>query len=98
MSFIDDEDTSRALAVLRQEIETLKNRNTQVDRNKAWETSWTRRSALVMVTYITMVGVFYVIGSATPLRDALVPTSGYFLSTLSLPYVRRVWEHVRYPA
>jgi hypothetical protein len=73
----------------------LAERNRRVEANKAWETSGTRLVSLTVITYVTMVLVFSVLGSAKALLDALVPTTGFFLSTLSLPLVRRLWEGSR---
>jgi hypothetical protein len=63
-----------------------------VESNTAWETSNTRLASITLVTYLTMLLVFCVLGSGKPALDALVPTTGFFLSTLSLPLVRRFWE------
>lgn len=81
-------------ALERQMAEVLA-RNRRVEMNKAWETSRTRLGCVTFVTYVTMVLVFAVLGSQKPLRDALVPTAGFFLSTLSLPFVRKLWEKGR---
>ena len=79
---------------LEQELARINERNQRVESNKAWETSWLRLVSVVAVTYITMLLVFWVLGSAQPALDALVPTTGFFLSTLSLPLVRRLWERL----
>lgn len=90
--------TTEADAIERRilEIETklaaVLERNARVDLNKSWETSWVRLFSVTMVTYLTMTLVFSVLHSARPLLDALVPTTGFFLSTLSLPFVRRIWQ------
>ena len=73
-------------------IDAIVERNRRVEAHKSWETSRTRLCAVTTVTYVTMVLVFTVLGSGHPIADALVPTTGFFLSTLSLPFVRRVWE------
>lgn len=74
------------------ELDLVRQRNARVEVNKRWETSVVRLLCVTGVTYITMVLVFWVLGSRRPLIDAIVPTTGYFLSTLSLPIVRAWWE------
>lgn len=37
---------------------------------------------LSLLTYAATSGVFYLIGNEAPLANALVPTTGYFISTL----------------
>lgn len=83
------------LTALESQLERILDRNRRVEINKAWETSGTRLLSVTTVTYVTMVLVFAVLGSVRPLLDALVPTTGFFLSTLSLPVVRRTWERRR---
>ena len=67
-------------------------RNRKVEGHKAWETSKTRLVSITIVTYVTMILVFSVLGSSKPHLDALIPTTGFFLSTLSLPFIRKAWE------
>jgi hypothetical protein len=69
-------------------------RNSRVERDKAWETSYARMASVALITYITMVLVLSALGADRPIRGALVPTAGFLLSTLSLPCMRRVWETV----
>lgn len=83
------------LADLEIQLGRIVERNRRVESNKAWETSRTRLLSVTAITYLTMVLVFSVLGSAKALLDALVPTTGFFLSTLSLPLVRRLWESSR---
>lgn len=76
------------LSVVENELATIRNRNHRVESNKAWETSRVRLFSITGITYVTMVLVFLVLGSSRPLVDALVPTTGFFLSTLSLSFLR----------
>lgn len=80
------------LDVLERRVEEIRARNQRVESHKAWEQSRTRLLSITAVTYVTMVLVFSVLGSQRPGVDAVVPTTGFFLSTLSLPLVRRIWE------
>jgi hypothetical protein len=76
------------LSVVETELAAMRNRNHRVESNKAWETSRVRLFSITGITYVTMVSVFLVLGSNRPLVDALVPTTGFFLSTLSLSFLR----------
>ena len=73
------------------ELKKIQERNKQVELDKAWETSKTRRVLIAGVTYVVAVTFMQRIGVADPFINALVPTGGYILSTLSLPFVKRWW-------
>lgn len=70
-------------------------RNKRVEADKAWETSWTRRGCVALLTYATATLFLWVIADTNPLVHALVPTGGYVLSTLSLPWVKQLWLRSR---
>ena len=70
----------------------IQGRNEKVERDKAWETSFARRLAVLLVTYLTTAAVFSGIGVEHYFLNALIPTLGYFLSTLALPFLRQIWE------
>lgn len=76
---------------LEEEIHTIQERNARVEAEKAWETSWFRVGSIAAVTYIIATAALYAIGNDNPLRNALIPTLGYFLSTQSLPFVKSWW-------
>lgn len=77
--------------VLEAEIRLITERNKRVELDKAWETSLTRRLSIVLLTYATTLLVFYLIGVKDYLLNAITPTLGYFLSTYSMPFVKRLW-------
>jgi hypothetical protein len=82
------------VSMVENELAAIRNRNHRVESNKAWETSRVRLLSITSITYVTMLLVFLVLGSSRPFLDALVPTTGFFLSTLSLSFVRaRVRKH-----
>jgi hypothetical protein len=66
-------------------------RNKRVEADKAWETSWTRRLFIACITYVTACLFLWLIENPHPTINALVPTGGYLLSTLSLPWLKRWW-------
>ena len=73
------------------EIQKIKNRNHRVEIDKAWETSWTRRGVIAATTYGIATFFMWRIGVTDPYLNALVPTGGYILSTLSLSVIKRWW-------
>jgi len=79
------------LQTLKGEIEAIKERNHRVEIDKAWERSPIRIMSVVVITYIIAVLVMYAIGITNYLLSALIPTIGYFLSTQSLPFIKRRW-------
>lgn len=79
------------LANIKKEIESIKQRNARVESDKAWEVSKTRKVIIAVLTYIVIVLFFLVAGLPNPFINALVPTAGFVLSTLSLPYFKKVW-------
>lgn len=72
-------------------LQEIKERNTRVAADKAWETSWFRVLCIVVVTYIIASIVMYAIGVTNYFTSALIPTIGYFLSTRSLPLIKQWW-------
>lgn len=78
---------------LNKEIEEIKKRNKRVELDKAWETSWTRKICICILTYIVVVVYSYIVRNYDNiLLSSLVPVIGFTLSTLSLKYVRKIWE------
>jgi len=78
---------------IEQEIKKIQERNKKVELNKEWETSWTRRICIMILTYIVVVSYSYLIRVYDNiLLSSLVPVIGFTLSTLSLKLVRKIWE------
>ena len=73
------------------EIELLKVRNKRVELDKAWEISWTRKLLIASITYIIASFWLWTIDEADVFLKAVVPTVGYILSTVSIPYARKLW-------
>ena len=79
---------------LENEINNIKNRNKKVELNKAWETSWTRRICICILTYIVVIAYSYIVRNYDNIfLSSLVPVIGFTLSTLSLKYIRKIWEN-----
>jgi hypothetical protein len=78
-----------------QELETrikhIEERNKKVEIDKAWETSWTRRIIILVLTYIVIALFFLSAHLPNPFVNPIIPTVGFALSTLSLPYFKKIW-------
>lgn len=75
------------------EIKNIKARNKRVELDKKWETSWTRRFCICVLTYIVVVIYCFMIEAGSNIfLSSLVPVIGFMLSTLSLGLVRKIWE------
>ena len=78
---------------LEKEIIQIKERNKRVELDKKWETSWTRKICIMILTYIVVIIYSYVIKNVDNIfLSSLVPVIGFTLSTLSLKLVRKVGE------
>lgn len=71
------------------EISELHARNKRVEAEKAWETSWQRKTFILCITYAFMCFFMNMIGVEKVFINALVPTFGFFLSTLSLGFLKK---------
>lgn len=79
---------------LKNEIEKIKERNKRVEKDKAWETSMTRKITIAILTYIVVVFYSYLISKVSNIfLTSLVPVIGFVLSTLSLNMIRKIWEN-----
>ena len=75
------------------EIESIKQRNKRVELDKKWETSWTRRLCICVLTYcIVVIYSTLIKNNSSIYLSSLVPVIGFTISTFSLKIVRRVWE------
>jgi len=77
--------------ILEQEIIKIKERNIKVEIDKAWETSFFRKTLTAVLTYIVIVFFFYFADLSKPFINSIVPTLGFVLSTLSIPVFKRIW-------
>ncbi len=77
---------------LEERVLKIEKRNKEVELNKSWEISWTRKVLLVIFTYFSIsLYLKYIVG-IDPWINAIVPAIGFLLSTLTLPYFKKVWE------
>ena len=71
----------------------IEERNKRVELDKSWETSWTRKISIMILTYIIVIIYSYLIRKYDNiLLTSLVPVIGFTLSTLSLKAIRKIWE------
>lgn len=77
--------------MLEQEINQIKARNAKVEADKAWETSIFRKALIAILTYAVIVIFFYFANLPKPFINAIVPTLGFLLSTLSVSFVKSIW-------
>ncbi len=78
---------------LEQRIAKIEKRNKRVETDKAWETSWTRRICIMVLTYLVVVAYSYITHECDNiLLSSLVPVLGFLLSTLSVKAIRRLWK------
>lgn len=74
-------------------IKKIEERNKRVELDKAWEVSWTRKICIMILTYIIVVFYSYLIQNYNNIfLSSLVPVIGFTLSTLSLKFIRKLWE------
>ena len=80
---------------LEDEIIKIQERNKRVELDKKWETSWTRKICIMILTYIVVIIYSNLIRNNNNIYlSSLVPVIGFTLSTLSLKLVRRIWEKI----
>ncbi|MDH4330613.1 MAG: hypothetical protein OEV93_03620 [Candidatus Moranbacteria bacterium] len=76
---------------IEQRLNLIEERNKRVEMDKAWETSWERRVAIVILTYFVIVLFFFMAGLSKPFISSIVPAVGFVLSTLSLSFLKKRW-------
>ncbi|MCX6695457.1 MAG: hypothetical protein NTU61_04100 [Candidatus Altiarchaeota archaeon] len=84
------------LEQLEQDVKAIKERNALVESQKSWETSNTRRILLLAFTYLAVGFYLQAINIPQPWLNAIVPAIAFMLSTLTLPFFRRIWLRYLY--
>lgn len=77
---------------LEERVEKIEKRNREVEQNKAWEISWSRKIVVAIFTYLAIALYLKFVVGIEPWLNAIVPTVGFLLSTLTLPYFKKIWE------
>lgn len=76
---------------LEQRIQKIEQRNFKVEQDKAWEISFARKAVIIVLTYFIASWILYLMKVENYWSNALVPTIGYILSTLSIPVIKKYW-------
>ena len=77
---------------LEKRISLIEERNKMVELDKKWETSFTRRVSICILTYIIVLLFSYFINNSNNIfLSSLVPVIGFTLSTLSVNLIRKFW-------
>lgn len=80
---------------LEKRIKRIERRNKKVEADKAWEVSYTRRILLILFTYLSIGFYLSAIKVTNPWLNAIVPSVGFLLSTLTLPFFKNLWLNKR---
>lgn len=72
-------------------LAVIEARNRRVDMDKKWETSWTRRIVIALLTYAVVCIYLVIIGNNNPFVNAFVPPTGFILSTMVAKSIRNIW-------
>lgn len=81
---------------LEDEIQKIKERNSKVEKDKAWETSWERKVLIGVLTYVVVATFFLFAGVNNPFVNAIVPALAFILSTASLPFLKNFWVKYKF--
>lgn len=73
------------------DVAAIKERNARVEAEKAWETSWTRRIIIALLTYCVIGAYLTYLEIEKAWLHALVPAIAYMLSTLGLNVIKLFW-------
>lgn len=80
---------------IEERLAVIEARNKKVETDKAWETSWTRRISIMVLTYLVVVAYLHFIVHIDPWINAIVPVLGFLLSTLTVRLIKNVWTRSR---
>jgi hypothetical protein len=79
------------LKEIEKRLARIEERNNRVERDKSWETSFERKFLILVLTYF-VIGLFMnFIGVDKPFLNAIIPSLGFLLSTLSVPFFKNIW-------
>ena len=85
---MDNEEITKKISLLRE-------RNARVETDKSWEASYTRKVLLMIFTYLAVGFYLQSININMPWLNAIVPSVAFLLSTLSLPFLKKIWiKHI----
>ncbi len=73
-------------------LEKREAEKTRGEIHKKWETSWTRRIFIAIITYISAFSFMKIAGMEPAILGAFVPVGGFLLSTITIKPLKKVWE------
>lgn len=76
---------------LEKRISAIEKRNKNTELDKSWETSLTRKVLLIIFTYFSIGLYMQAIQVDRPWLNAVIPSIGFLLSTLTLPFFKKIW-------
>ena len=76
---------------LEERFKRIEERNKKVEADKKWELSFTRRLLLMLFTYLTVGFYLQAIKIPKPWLNSIVPAVAFMLSTLTLPFFKKMW-------
>lgn len=79
------------ITTLEKRLQLIEQRNRSVEMDKSWETSYTRKTLIALFTYISIALYLKFIVGINPWINAIVPSIGFLLSTLTLPFFKKLW-------
>lgn len=79
------------MKTVEERLDALESRNKRVEADKKWETSLERRSSILLMTYVVISIFLILIETPNPWVNAIVPSIGFMLSTLTLGWFKRGW-------
>lgn len=80
------------MSSLEERIEKIEERNNRVEADKAWEGSKMRKLVIIVFTYIAIGILLTVLRIDRPWLSAIIPSCGFLLSTLTLPFIKDWWK------
>ncbi len=79
-------------------LSAIELRNRRVEENKKWEMSWIRRGSVAILTYASIVCYHIAIGADNIFIISVVPVLGFIASTLSLQFIRSLFDKRKHEA
>lgn len=79
------------MSSIEERLEAIEARNRKVEADKKWEGSNYRRLLIMTITYLLIGTYMVILGVNRPWLNAVIPTTGYALSTLTLGLVKQWW-------
>lgn len=76
---------------LGERVAKIEERNRRVELEKAWETSLARKLVLMIFTYLAVGLYLEAIAIPNAWQNAIVPAVAFMLSTLTLPFLKKMW-------